>query len=68
MNRINHYQGKKNSGPLNLKQNNENKVPEVQVERFLLVKVNEDEHEIKNLLAQHGINFEDFVVQSIADA
>jgi len=53
---------------LNVKKNYENQSPELQTERFLLIKVDDNEHEIKDLLIQHGITFEDFIVQSIPDS
>lgn len=51
-----------------MKKNYENQSPELQTERFLLIKVDDNEHEIKDLLIQHGITFEDFIVQSIPDS
>ncbi|HME55328.1 MAG TPA: hypothetical protein VKM55_24180 [Candidatus Lokiarchaeia archaeon] len=51
-----------------MKKNNEKQLPVLQTERFLLVKVDAKEHEIKDLLLEHGVNFEDLVIQSIPDS
>jgi hypothetical protein len=50
-----------------LKQYHEKQNPVLLTERFLLVKINEDDREIRTLLAQKGIDFEDLVIQSIPD-
>ena len=51
-----------------MNQDEEDQVLELQTERFILVKVDEKECEIKDLLIQHGIPFEDFVVQSVPES
>ncbi len=40
---------------------------EIQTERCILVKLNANEQEIKKLLQQNGVVFEDFIIRSIPE-
>jgi len=48
-----------------VEQIHEEQSPVLKTERFLLVKVDDAEDEIKEILVRHDIRFEDFIVHSI---
>ncbi|HME52541.1 MAG TPA: hypothetical protein VKM55_10010 [Candidatus Lokiarchaeia archaeon] len=48
-----------------LKEYNAEQYPELHTERYILVKIEGNEHEIRNLLVRKGIPFEDLVIHSI---